>query len=48
MNLPNLNLDRLPSLEDAQGIFGSLSNLATAAADDRTVVIMVYVYESVV
>ncbi|WP_209347222.1 hypothetical protein [Pontixanthobacter sp. CEM42] len=45
MNLPSLDITELPGLESAAGIFGSLSDLATAHTDDRIVVIMVYVYE---
>ena len=45
MNLPKIDLDSLPGLDAAQGIFGSLSDLATASVDDRVVVLMVYVYD---
>ncbi len=47
MNLPKIDLDSLPGLDIAQGIFGSLSDFATATVDDRIVVIMVYVYENI-
>lgn len=45
MNLPKIDLDSLPGLETAQGLFGSLSELASASVDDRIVVLMVYIYE---
>ncbi|MCH2487502.1 MAG: hypothetical protein MK010_07155 [Erythrobacter sp.] len=45
MNLPKLDLDLLPDLDIATGLFGSLSDLASATTDDRVVVIMIYVYE---
>jgi hypothetical protein len=47
MNLPKLNLDNLPGLDAVQGLFGSLSDLATASVDDRIVVLMVYIYEMI-
>ncbi|MGI8943581.1 MAG: hypothetical protein ACR2FJ_04985 [Qipengyuania sp.] len=47
MNLPKIDLDALPDLDTVTGVFGSLSDLATATVDDRVVVIMVYVYETV-
>ncbi len=46
MNLPKLSLDILPNLADAPGLVGSLSDLATAATDDRVVYLMVYLYET--
>lgn len=46
MNLPKIELESLPTLDTASGIFGSLSDLATAASDDRVVIIMTYVYET--
>jgi hypothetical protein len=46
MNLPSLELDSLPMLDTAAGIFGSLSDIATASLDERSVVVMVYVYET--
>lgn len=45
MQLPKIDLDSLPVLDAAQGLFGSLSELATASVDDRIVVLMTYVYE---
>jgi len=47
MNLPKIDLETLPVLDAAQGLFGSLSNLASASVDDRIVVLMVYIYEVV-
>jgi hypothetical protein len=47
MNLPKIDLESLPGLEAVQGLFGSLSDLASATVDDRIVVLMVYVYELV-
>ena len=47
MNLPKIDLDSLPGLDTVQGLFGSLSDLASASVDDRIVVLMVYVYEVV-
>lgn len=46
MNLPKLSLDSLPGLIDAPGLIGSLSDLASAATDDRVVILMVYLYET--
>ncbi|UVI38451.1 hypothetical protein [Qipengyuania spongiae] len=46
MDLPRIDLDSLPGLDVAQGIFGSLSDLATATVDDRMIVLMVYVYDA--
>ena len=45
MNLPKIDLDSLPGLDTVQGLFGSLSDLASASVDDRIVVLMVYIYE---
>lgn len=45
MNLPKIELDSLPELDAVQGLFGSLSDLASASVDDRIVVLMVYLYE---
>lgn len=45
VNLPKIDLDTLPGLDIVQGLFGSLSDLATASVDDRIVVLMVYIYE---
>lgn len=47
MNLPKIDLESLPGLEAVQGLFGSLSDLASATVDDRIVVLMVYVCELV-
>lgn len=46
MNLPKLALDSLPDLTDAPGLVGSLSDLANAAADDRIIYLMVYLYDT--
>ncbi|WP_374405975.1 hypothetical protein [Pelagerythrobacter sp.] len=46
MNLPKIDLSSLPALDSAVGMFGSLSNAATAATDDRAVIIMIYLYET--
>ena len=45
MNLPKIDLDSLPGLDAVQGLFGSLSDLASATIDDRIVILMVYLYE---
>lgn len=45
MKLPSLDLHALPNLDRVQGLFGSLSDLASASVDDRIVVLMVYIYE---
>lgn len=45
MKLPSLDLNALPNLDQVHGLFGSLSDLASASVDDRIVVLMVYVYE---
>nr|WP_192895897.1 hypothetical protein [Parerythrobacter lutipelagi] len=47
MKLPKIDLASLPDLPGASGMFGTLSDLATAGTDDRVVVIMVFVYETV-
>jgi len=47
MTLPILDLDLLPDLDTVTGLFGSLSDLASASTDDRAVVIMIYVYEMI-
>ena len=47
MNLPSIDLASLPGLDTATGLFGSLSNLADATTDDRVIVLMVYIYETV-
>ncbi|WP_338445621.1 hypothetical protein V5F89_10610 [Pelagerythrobacter marensis] len=46
MNFPKIDIASLPALETAAGMFGSLSDAATAASDDRAVIIMVYLYET--
>ncbi len=46
MDLPTIDLAELPGLDSATGMFGSLSDLASAHTDDRIVVIMVYLYET--
>ena len=47
MDFPKIDLSSLPVLEKAAGMFGSLSDVATASSDDRVVIIMVYLYETV-
>lgn len=47
MKLPSIDLSNLPDLDIATGLFGSLSDLATAASDDRVVIIMVFIYETI-
>ena len=47
MNLPKIDLSSLSALETASGMFGSLSDAATAATDDRAVILMIYLYETV-
>ena len=46
MNFPKIDLSSLPVLESAAGMFGSLSDAATAGTDDRAVIIMIYLYET--
>ncbi|WP_164931273.1 hypothetical protein [Erythrobacter sp. HKB08] len=46
MNLPKIELSDIPDLDDAAGLFGTMSDVASAATDDRVVVIMVFVYET--
>ena len=46
MKLPALMLENLPSLADAPGIVGSLSDMATAGPDDRLLYLLVLIYES--
>lgn len=46
MQLPKIDLSSLPGLDTVQGLFGSLSDLANATVDDRIVVLMVYIYET--
>lgn len=47
MDVPKIDLSSLPVLEKAAGMFGSLSDVATASSDDRVVIIMVYLYETI-
>lgn len=44
MDAPKIDLNAVPGLETAQGLFGSLSQ-TTASYDDRIVDLMVYVYD---
>lgn len=44
MNTPNVDVASLPGLETSQGLFGSISQTATAY-NDGVVAIMVYVYD---
>lgn len=46
MDLPKIDLASLPGLDTATGLFGSLSDLASAASDDRIIILMVWVYET--
>ncbi|MCB2086120.1 MAG: hypothetical protein H6920_08940 [Sphingomonadaceae bacterium] len=46
MELPKIDLSGLPDLSGASGLFGTLSDLATAGTDDRVLVIMVFIYET--
>lgn len=46
MNLPKIDLSTLPALDTLTGVFGSLAHSAqTLAADDSTVIVMVFIYE---
>jgi hypothetical protein len=45
MDLPKIDLASLPVLDNVQGLFGTLSDIANASVDDRIVVLMVYIYE---
>ncbi|QZD89130.1 hypothetical protein K3148_09805 [Qipengyuania aurantiaca] len=47
MNLPKIDLSSLPGLDTVTGLFGSLVSEGGPTVDDRVVVIMVYVYETV-
>lgn len=47
MNLPSLDLSALPDLGQLTGTFGSLSDLANASTDDRIVMLMVFIYETI-
>lgn len=44
MNLPVIELDQIPGLEDAAALFGAVLQ-AGGTNDDRVVEIMVYLYE---
>ncbi len=46
MNLPTIDLASLPGIDSAMGIFGSLAT-QTAGYSDRTIAIMVYIYETI-
>jgi len=45
MELPQITLASLPGLDTATGLFGTLSDLATAQSDDRIIILMVWIYE---
>lgn len=47
MDLPKIDISSLPGLDTVTGLFGSLSANGGPTVDDRVVVIMVYVYETV-
>jgi hypothetical protein len=47
MDFPTFDLSSLPVLGHAAGMFGSLSDAATVGTDDRAIVVMIYVYETV-
>ena len=47
MQLPKIDIGDVPQLESATGMFGSLSDMATGISDDRIVVLMVYVYDTI-
>ncbi|MFZ1742822.1 MAG: hypothetical protein WAT93_08200 [Pontixanthobacter sp.] len=47
MELPSISLAELPDLNSATGVFGSLTDLAMAHFDDRIIIIMVYIYETI-
>lgn len=44
MNIPAIDLDQIPALEDAAALFGAVLQ-ASGTNDDRVVEIMVYLYE---
>ncbi len=46
MSTPTIDLATLPSLDTTTGVFGSMSQSA-ATYDDRILIIMVIVYDSV-
>ena len=45
LDLPTIDIGSLPDMDIATGMFGSLSDFASAFTDDRIVIIMVYVYD---
>nr|WP_298896884.1 hypothetical protein [uncultured Altererythrobacter sp.] len=47
MNLPKIELDAIPGLDTATGIYGSVMQ-AAANYDDSVVAVMVIVYETAV
>ena len=44
MELPTIDIASLPGLDEATGLFGSLSN-AGAYFDDRIIILMVWFYD---
>jgi len=47
MNLPKIELEQLPELEEKTGVFGSVTSSGGGGySDDRVIAIMVYVYTS--
>lgn len=46
MNIPKIDLTALPGMDLVSGVYGSLSQ-AAGTYEDRTVAIMVYVYDTV-
>jgi hypothetical protein len=47
MQLPKIDLSSLPDLDQLTGIFGSLSADGGGWSDDTLIVIMVWVYDTV-
>ncbi|WP_199800096.1 hypothetical protein [Qipengyuania aquimaris] len=47
MELPKIDISNLPGLDTVTGLFGSFSADGGPTVDDRVIVIMVYVYETV-
>ncbi len=45
MNLPQIDLDSLPGLDVATGMFGSVSHFSPQVSDDRIIILMVWLYE---
>ena len=45
MNLPQIDLDTLPGLDVATGLFGSVSHFSPQVSDDRIIILMVWLYE---